>query len=220
MADMPIPQDYDRHIDPIEDMGALGEVAEVDLFDESIQEMDDGSAVVNLDDLKTPEESPDFYSNMADELDSYELGNIALKYIELVEKDKEAREERDKQYEDGLRRTGMGNDAPGGAQFNGASRVVHPVMAEGCVYDMFDRKFHVVSRNPYSAQFYIVGVDYGAATCTAAVVVDVQKGVSARQGECTIGAIRDGELAQNGGAIRVIHSQFGTACDIGHSTQG
>jgi len=133
MADMPIPQDYDRHIDPIEDMGALGEIAEVHLFDESIQEMDDGSAVVNLDDLKTPEDSPDFYSNMAEELDSYDLGDIALKYIELVEKDKEAREERDKQYEDGLRRTGMGNDAPGGAQFNGASRVVHPVMAEGCV---------------------------------------------------------------------------------------
>ena len=37
------------------------------------------------------------------------------------------------QYEDGLRRTGLGNDAPGGANFNGASKVVHPAMAEACV---------------------------------------------------------------------------------------
>ena len=40
---------------------------------------------------------------------------------------------RDKQYEEGIRRTGMGNDAPGGATFMGASKVVHPAMAEGCV---------------------------------------------------------------------------------------
>jgi hypothetical protein len=40
---------------------------------------------------------------------------------------------RDRQYEEGIKRTGMGNDAPGGATFNGASKVVHPAMAEGCV---------------------------------------------------------------------------------------
>ena len=40
---------------------------------------------------------------------------------------------RDKQYEEGIKRTGMGNDAPGGATFMGASKVVHPAMAEGCV---------------------------------------------------------------------------------------
>jgi hypothetical protein len=27
----------------------------------------------------------------------------------------------------------MGNDAPGGANFNGASKVVHPIMAETCI---------------------------------------------------------------------------------------
>jgi hypothetical protein len=51
----------------------------------------------------------------------------------LIEKDKQAREQRDKQYEEGIRRTGLGHDAPGGASFNGASKVVHPVMAEACV---------------------------------------------------------------------------------------
>ena len=61
------------------------------------------------------------------------LFRSAIKYIDLIEKDKEAREGRDKQYEEGLKRTGLGNDAPGGATFMGASKVVHPVMAEACV---------------------------------------------------------------------------------------
>ena len=32
-----------------------------------------------------------------------------------------------------FRSTGLGKDAPGGATFDGASKVVHPVMAEACV---------------------------------------------------------------------------------------
>jgi hypothetical protein len=63
----------------------------------------------------------------------FDLERIGMRYLELIDKDKEARKERDKQYEDGLKRTGLGHDAPGGAQFNGASKVVHPVMAEACV---------------------------------------------------------------------------------------
>ena len=58
---------------------------------------------------------------------------LAIRYIDLLEKDKDARSERDKKYEEGIRRTGMGDDAPGGATFSGASKVVHPVLAEGCV---------------------------------------------------------------------------------------
>ena len=61
------------------------------------------------------------------------MGSIAIKYVDLIDKDKEAREDRDKKYEEGIRRTGLGDDAPGGAQFLGASKVVHPVMAESCV---------------------------------------------------------------------------------------
>ncbi len=97
-----------------------------------LTELPDGSAVVSIE-TKGPEESPDFYANMAESMDSYELDALAMRYIELLEKDKNAREERDKQYEEGIRRTGMGKDAPGGATFAGASRAVHPVMAEGCV---------------------------------------------------------------------------------------
>ena len=113
-----------------------GSVAvDIDLDDSEIEELPDGSAVVKMDNFKGPTEDQDFYENLAesDQISSYDLDGIALRYINLAEKDKEARKLRDKQYEEGIRRTGMGNDAPGGANFNGASKVVHPVMAEACV---------------------------------------------------------------------------------------
>ena len=108
--------------------------ADVDLPEDvsDVMEMPDGSAVVSME-TTGPEQSPDFYANMAEELDSYNLNTLGMRYVSLLEKDKNAREERDKQYEEGIRRTGMGKDAPGGANFMGASRAVHPVMAEGCV---------------------------------------------------------------------------------------
>jgi hypothetical protein len=137
MAEMPIPQEYDRHIEPIPDeqQNLEGDESVYELFNEQqeVEELPDGSAIVRLDDLKGPEESPNFYENLAEKFDANELASVALKYLNLIEKDKDAREERDKQYEEGLRRTGLGHDAPGGAQFQGASKVVHPVMAEACV---------------------------------------------------------------------------------------
>ena len=136
MPEMPIPQDFGRFVPPqSEGDEDFEDTAEVDLFDQDsgIEVLEDGSAIVRMDDFKSPDEMPDFYENMADEHDSWTLDKISLKYLDLIEKDKEAREERDKQYEEGLRRTGLGHDAPGGAGFTGASKVVHPIMAEGCV---------------------------------------------------------------------------------------
>lgn len=141
MAEMPIPQDFNRFVAPVSE-GSESEFEGADvslneLFTEAgqgeIEELEDGSAIVRLDDLKTPDEMPDFYANMADEYDPWQLDKIALRYLDLIDKDKEAREGRDLQYEDGLRRTGLGQDAPGGASFTGASKVVHPVLVEGCV---------------------------------------------------------------------------------------
>jgi hypothetical protein len=108
--------------------------AEVDLPEDlsDIEEMPDGSAVVTMPN-DGPEENPDFYSNMAETHDEYDLSKLAMRYTDLLKTDKSAREQRDKQYEEGIKRTGMGNDAPGGATFMGASKVVHPAMAEGCV---------------------------------------------------------------------------------------
>jgi hypothetical protein len=101
--------------------------------EEEVIELDDGSVVVNFTPTKSPQEAPEFYQNLAEVFDEGDLQALAVEYLDLIDVDKEARKERDKQYEDGLRRTGLGKDAPGGATFNGASKVVHPVMAESCV---------------------------------------------------------------------------------------
>lgn len=113
-------------IDEQEDGSAV-----VDLPEIETEEQPDGSAIITMED--GPEFNPDFYDNLADSVDPGTLSGLAFRYLDLLETDKEARSLRDKQYEEGIRRTGMGNDAPGGATFMGASKVVHPAMAEGCV---------------------------------------------------------------------------------------
>ena len=104
-----------------------------DEVEQEVIELDDGSVVVNYKEKSSPRKNPEFYTNLAEELDEDILLSIATEYLDYIDVDKEARKQRDKQYEDGLRRTGLGKDAPGGATFDGASKVVHPVMAEACV---------------------------------------------------------------------------------------
>jgi hypothetical protein len=101
--------------------------------EEEVIELEDGSVVINYRPTEGPLKNPEFYSNLAEEMDEATLQTLATEYIEYLDIDREARKERDKQYEEGLRRTGLGKDAPGGATFDGASKVVHPVMAEACV---------------------------------------------------------------------------------------
>ena len=122
-------QAQDAQMDYYED--ALG--LEPGDVEEEIIEMDDGSVVVNYIPKSSPQESPEFYSNLAEVFDEGVLDTLAAEYLDLIDVDKESRKQRDKQYEDGLRRTGLGKDAPGGATFDGASKVVHPIMAEACV---------------------------------------------------------------------------------------
>jgi len=101
--------------------------------EEEVIELDDGSVIINYKPKEGPNQNPEFYANLAEELDEDVLSVMANDFLDLIDVDKESRKDRDKQYEDGLRRTGLGKDAPGGATFDGASKVVHPVMAEACV---------------------------------------------------------------------------------------
>jgi len=101
--------------------------------EEEVIELEDGSVVVNFKPKESPNQNPEFYANLAEELDESTLDALAFEYLDLIDVDKQSREQRDKQYEEGLRRTGLGKDAPGGATFDGASKVVHPIMAEACV---------------------------------------------------------------------------------------
>jgi len=106
---------------------------EEDEVEEEVIEMEDGSVVVNFIPTKSPKDAPEFYANLAEEFDDSLLQALSVEYLDLIDVDQESRKQRDKQYEEGLRRTGLGKDAPGGATFDGASKVVHPVMAEACV---------------------------------------------------------------------------------------
>ena len=132
---LPDDANYNRFIQGITEMPDGGAQVEVEPIEEQeLVENEDGSATIRIGNDDEDEGSPDFYDNMAeDEVDPHILGSMAMEYIDLLKKDKESRKKRDKQYEDGIKRTGLGDDAPGGAQFMGASRVVHPVMAEVCV---------------------------------------------------------------------------------------
>lgn len=102
-------------------------------IEQEVIELDDGSVIVNFKEKEGPQKNPEFYANLAEEFNEEVLQGIAVEYLDYIDVDQESRKQRDKQYEEGLRRTGLGKDAPGGATFDGASKVVHPIMAESCV---------------------------------------------------------------------------------------
>ena len=126
-------EEQEDYVEGVEDELGLDPDDQEDSLDEDIIELEDGSVVVNYKKTDGPLEKPEFYANLAETMDEGLLASLADTYLEYIDIDREARKERDKQYEDGLRRTGLGKDAPGGATFDGASKVVHPVMAEACV---------------------------------------------------------------------------------------
>ena len=117
-----------------EDEGQLdGEM--VELMDETseVEDTEDGGAIIRLDNEEDERKSLEHFANIVDEVDPSQLKMAVQDLLEKISRDKEAREKRDKLYEEGLRRTGLGDDAPGGAQFNGANKVVHPMLVEACV---------------------------------------------------------------------------------------
>ena len=113
-----------------------GETVEIADEDSGVTDTDDGGAMVALEEKenKHGEHSVlEHFANIVDEVDQSMLKESVTDLLENIRRDKESREKRDKQYEEGLRRTGLGDDAPGGAKFTGANKVVHPMLVEACV---------------------------------------------------------------------------------------
>ena len=110
------------------------EMTMVELPEESleVEDTEDGGAVIMMESI-TVTEGGDHFSNIVEEVSQKDLKKLVNDLLTKIERDKEARQKRDKQYEEGLRRTGLGDDAPGGAQFAGANKVVHPMLVEACV---------------------------------------------------------------------------------------
>ena len=98
-----------------------------------LQENPDGSVTVFEPEEEEPVARGDFGANLVESLSRPYLDDLGTELMELVQSDIKTREPRDKQYAEGIRRTGLGNDAPGGADFPGASKVVHPLLAQACV---------------------------------------------------------------------------------------
>lgn len=107
----------------------------VELMDETseVEDTEDGGAIIRLENEEDTRQNLEHFANIVDEVDQVQLETAVQDLLEKIDRDKEAREKRDKLYEEGLRRTGLGDDAPGGAQFNGANKVVHPMLVEACV---------------------------------------------------------------------------------------
>lgn len=55
-------------------------------------------------------------------------------------------------------------------------------LAEGAIFDFFDRTIHVVNRPPRAAEFWIAGIDYGASNAFACVLIGVSTGQYSQEG--------------------------------------
>ncbi len=110
-----------------------GEMFELEDDELEVEDTEDGGAIVRLENQQDAQERAAHFANIVEEVEPSALKTAVQDLLDKIDKDKEAREKRDKQYEEGLRRTGLGDDAPGGAQFTGANKVVHPMLVEACV---------------------------------------------------------------------------------------
>ena len=76
----------------------LAEMLDLDVEDPEVEELDDGGAMVTLGvEVKVQNE---FYENLADMLPESGMEDLSHDLLEAIARDKEAREERDKQYEE------------------------------------------------------------------------------------------------------------------------
>jgi len=119
--------------DEFEKDDEAGEVIRLEEETLEVEDTEDGGAVIRLQNDEDEQRHLEHFANIVDEVDQAALTDIVSDLLDKISKDKEAREKRDKLYEEGLRRTGLGDDAPGGAQFTGANKVVHPLLVESCV---------------------------------------------------------------------------------------
>ena len=118
----------------LEDEILEGETIQLEDVDNEVEDTEDGGAIIREHNEEDHATKLAHFANIVEEVDEDLLKTAINDLMEKISNDKEAREKRDKQYEEGLRRTGLGDDAPGGAQFTGANKVVHPMLVEACVY--------------------------------------------------------------------------------------
>jgi len=78
-------------------------------------------------------DAQDHYANLAEHIDEAELSSIAQDVVSWVKWDEDARAEWYEMEKRGIRALGVTPDIDGGADFDGAATVVHPLLAEAVV---------------------------------------------------------------------------------------
>ena len=118
---------------PQEDEG--GEIHQFSPEESDIESTDDGGAIVKVaDDSEPTADDDDFYRNLAVTIPQPDLDDLALELIKRIDFDKTSRKPRDDKYAEGIKRTGLGDEAPGGPAFEGGSTAVHPMMSKATIY--------------------------------------------------------------------------------------
>ena len=126
--------DLDLSLLDIEDTSKEIEVmlpdGEMEFGEEDIEQLTDGTMLVGAPPAEPlGGEGEDFYLNLAEVLDSSDLGKIYNEALADVEADKSSRKEWEKQYREGLEYLGMRFEDRT-EPFEGASGVIHPLLAE------------------------------------------------------------------------------------------
>jgi len=57
-------------------------------------------------------------------------------------------------------------------------------LAEGAIFDFFDRSIHVVNKPPRAADYWIAGIDYGVSNAFACVLIGISTGHYTQTGKC------------------------------------
>jgi hypothetical protein len=109
------------------------EIMEFEGTEETVTDLDDGGAIVRVGEEVDEEQTEEWFDNIVDKFEEVELEKLATRLLEDIDRDKESRKKRDQQYEEAIKRTGLGKEAPGGADFEGASKAVHPMLTQACV---------------------------------------------------------------------------------------
>ena len=111
----------------------VGSVEEFTAVPDKVIDTDDGGAIVQVGDDVPTRPNKEWYDNIADDFEEGVLSTISTRLLLDIERDKKSREKREKDYEEAIKRTGLGKETPGGADFEGASKAVHPMLTEAVV---------------------------------------------------------------------------------------
>lgn len=115
---------------------AQDEVGAVETFTDvpdEVTDTDDGGAIVKIGEDTEKRPNREWYANIADDFEDGVLATICTRLMEDLARDGKAREKREKDYEEAIKRTGLGKETPGGADFEGASKAVHPMLTSAVV---------------------------------------------------------------------------------------